>query len=176
MPIRSFEGSCPTIAASAYIDETALVIGRVAIGEDSSLWPYAVARGDVNEIVVGRRTNIQDGTIMHVASPGEGRPEGFPLIIGDDVTVGHQAILHACEIGHHCLIGMASTLMDGVQVEPYVIVAAGSLVSPGKRLSAGLWVGAPARRVRDLREQEVALIEESARRYARLHRRHRGLA
>jgi carbonic anhydrase/acetyltransferase-like protein (isoleucine patch superfamily) len=171
--IRTFENHVPVIAASAYVDATAVVIGRVTIGAHASLWPQVVARGDVQSIAIGARTNIQDGTVLHVASPGNGGPDGIPLVIGADITVGHQAILHACEVGDHCLIGMAATVMDGAVIAPYVILAAGSLVGPGKQLSGNaLWRGSPARRVRELTAAERAHIEYSARHYVELHQRH----
>lgn len=173
MSVRIFESHLPRIAATAYVDATAVVIGRVTIAEHASLWPCVVARGDVQAITVGARSNVQDGSVLHVASPGKGGPDGFPLIIGEDVTVGHQAILHACTVGDHCLIGMAATVMDGAVIEPYVIVAAGSLVSPGKLLTGNaLWRGAPARRVRELTPEERHEIEHSARHYVALHQRH----
>jgi carbonic anhydrase/acetyltransferase-like protein (isoleucine patch superfamily) len=112
--IRTFENTSPQIAASAYVDETALVIGAVKIAEDVSLWPKVVARGDVNSIEIGARTNIQDGTILHVSHDSEFAPGGFPLSIGADITVGHQAILHGCTIEDRCLVGMAATVMDGL--------------------------------------------------------------
>ena len=113
MAIRSFEDQSPVIAMSAYIDETALVIGDVSIGEHSSLWPMVVVRGDVNRIVIGAYTNIQDGSILHGTHDGPFSSGGHPLYLGDRVTVGHQAILHACRIEDDCLIGMRATVMDG---------------------------------------------------------------
>ncbi len=163
----------PRIAASAYVDESALVIGDVTMGEDASLWPNVVARGDVNSIRVGARTNIQDGTILHVSHDSEFAPGGFPLQIGADITVGHQAILHGCTIEDRCLIGMAATVMDGAIVRSGTIVGAGSLVPPGHDLEGGyLWVGSPARRVRELRESEVAFLNYSAGHYVELKNRH----
>ncbi len=163
----------PRIAASAYVDESALVIGDVTLGEDVSLWPNVVARGDVNSIRVGARTNIQDGTILHVSHDSEFAPGGFPLQIGADITVGHQAILHGCTIEDRCLIGMAATIMDGAIVRSGTIVGAGSLVPPGHDLEGGyLWVGSPARRVRELRESEVAFLNYSAGHYVELKNRH----
>ena len=152
MSIRTFENIAPQIADSAYVDETALVIGAVRIDEDVSLWPKVVARGDVNTIEIGARTNIQDGTILHVSHDSEFEPGGFPLTIGADITVGHQAILHGCSVEDHCLIGMAATVMDGALLRSGVILGAGSLVPPGRELEGGyLWVGSPARKVRPLR-------------------------
>lgn len=173
MTVRTFEDIAPRIAASAYVDDTALVVGDVTIGDDASLWPNVVARGDVNAIVVGARTNIQDGTILHVSHDSEFASGGFPLRIGADITVGHQAILHGCTIEDRCLIGMAATVMDGAIVRSGAIVGAGSLVPPGHDLEGGyLWVGSPARRVRALRESEIAFLEYSAKHYMELKNRH----
>ena len=169
MSIRKYGNTSPDIAASALVDETALVIGDVSIAEDASLWPMVVARGDVNSITIGARTNIQDGTILHVSHDSEFAPGGFPLTIGADVTVGHQAILHGCTVEDRCLIGMAATLMDGAIVRSGAIVGAGSLVPPGQEVEGGyLWVGTPARRVRPLREQERGFLEYSAKHYVEL--------
>ncbi len=173
MSIRKFENITPDIAAGAWVDETALVIGDVSLAADVSLWPMVVARGDVNSISVGARTNIQDGTILHVSHDSEFAPGGFPLVIGADITVGHQAILHGCTIEDGCLIGMAATVMDGALVRSGAIVGAGSLVPPGQELEGGyLWVGTPARRVRPLREQEQGFLEYSAQHYVELKNRH----
>ena len=173
MTIRKFENITPTIDSTAYIDETALVIGEVTIAADVSLWPKVVARGDVNTITIGARTNIQDGTILHVSHDSEFAPGGFPLVIGADITVGHQAILHGCSIEDRCLIGMAATVMDGAIVRSGAIVGAGSLVPPGKDLQGGyLWVGSPVRQARELRDEEKAFLEYSARHYVELKNRH----
>ncbi len=173
MAIRDFGNISPTIAASAYVDDMALVVGAVTLAEDVSLWPQVVARGDVNTIEVGARTNIQDGTILHVSHDSEFAPGGFPLRIGTDVTVGHQAILHGCTVGDRCLIGMAATVMDGAIIHSGAIVAAGSLVPPGHELAGGyLYVGSPARQVRELRAGEIAFLEYSARHYVELKNRH----
>ncbi|MDH5470258.1 MAG: gamma carbonic anhydrase family protein [Gammaproteobacteria bacterium] len=173
MTIRKFENSSPAIDPTAYIDETALVIGEVTIAADVSLWPKVVARGDVNTISIGARTNIQDGTILHVSHDSEFAPGGFPLVIGADITVGHQAILHGCTIEDGCLIGMAATVMDGAIVRSGAIVGAGSLVPPGKDLQGGyLWVGSPVRQARELRDEEKAFLEYSARHYVELKNRH----
>jgi carbonic anhydrase/acetyltransferase-like protein (isoleucine patch superfamily) len=173
MSIRKFENLAPHISATAYVDETALVIGDVSIADDASLWPQVVARGDVNSIVIGARTNIQDGTVLHVSHDSEFAPGGFPLRIGADITVGHQAILHGCTIEDSCLIGMAATIMDGAIVRSGAIVGAGSLVPPGRELDGGyLWVGSPARKVRPLRKQEAAFLGYSAAHYVELKNRH----
>jgi carbonic anhydrase/acetyltransferase-like protein (isoleucine patch superfamily) len=174
MSIRSFQGILPTIAETAYIDESAVVIGKVSIGEHSSIWPMAVVRGDVNSITIGAYTNIQDGSILHVTHDGKYTPGGYKLTIGDYITVGHKAILHACTLGDYCLIGMASTIMDGAVLAPRIILAAGSLVPSGKTLEGGyLWMGSPAKKIRPLNEQELASLEYSAAHYAKLKEQHR---
>ena len=173
MSIRKFGNISPDIAPGAWVDEAAVVIGDVSIAEDASLWPMVVARGDVNSIMIGARTNIQDGTILHVSHDSEFAPGGFPLTIGADITVGHQAILHGCTIEDRCLIGMAATVMDGAIVRSGAMVGAGSLVPPGQDLEGGyLWVGTPARRMRPLREQERGFLEYSAKHYVELKNRH----
>ena len=171
--IRSFEGLHPRIAADAWVDETALVIGDVEIGPGSSVWPLCVVRGDIHLIRIGGMTNVQDGSVLHVTHDSDFNPGGYPLIIGDRVTIGHKVMLHGCEIGDRCLIGMASVVMDGAVVEPEVILGAGSLVTPGKVLTGGwLWRGSPARRVRELTRKERDFFDYSAENYCRLARRH----
>ena len=173
MSIRTFENIMPQIADSAYVDEAALVIGAVHIDADASLWPKVVARGDVNTIEIGARTNIQDGTILHVSHDSEFAPGGFALRVGADITVGHQAILHGCTVEDRCLIGMAATVMDGAIIRSGAILGAGSLVPPGHDLEGGfLWVGSPARKVRPLRDQEEAFLDYSAGHYVELKNRH----
>lgn len=169
MAVRTYKNIAPTIGARAYVDPSAVVIGRVIIGEDASIWPTAVLRGDVNEIRIGARTSIQDGSVLHVTHDSQYSPGGRALIVGDDVTVGHRVVLHACTIGNACLIGMGSVVLDNVIVEDLVVLGAGSLVSPGKRLeSKGLYVGSPARRVRDLRGAEIEFFKYSAEHYVAL--------
>ncbi len=172
--IRNFKDKSPNIHVTSYIDETAVVIGDVTIGEDSSLWPMTVARGDVQSIKIGKRTNIQDACVLHVTHDGEFSPGGFPLTVGDDVTVGHRVTLHACTVGNLCLIGMSATIMDGAVLGDKVIVGAGSLVPTGKQLESGyLYVGSPVKRVRELNEQELAFLEYSAKHYSHLKDQHR---
>jgi len=167
--IKPFQGIHPTIAESAYIDDSAVVIGDVVIGEHSSVWPTTVIRGDVNHIRIGECSNIQDGSVLHVTAPQADNPAGFPLIIGHNVTVGHRAILHACTIGDSCLIGMGATVLDGAILEDRVLLAAGSLVAPGKHLEGGyLWVGSPAKRSRPLTEKEISWFDISAKNYSGL--------
>lgn len=173
MSVRSFQGITPVIHATAYVDETALVIGDVTIGADSSIWPMTVIRGDVHSIKIGARTNIQDACVCHVTHDGEFSPGGYPLTVGNDVTVGHRVTLHACSVGNLCLIGMSATIMDGAVLEDKVIVGAGSLVPTGKKLESGyLYVGSPVKRVRALNEKEQAFLEYSAKHYARLKDQH----
>lgn len=160
----------PRLGSRVWIDPAATVIGEVRLGDDASVWPGVVLRGDVNRIAVGARSNIQDGTIGHVTHDGPYTPDGgIPLLIGDDVTVGHAAVLHACTIGHRCLVGMGALVLDGAELESDVMLAAGSLVSPGKRLESGwLYRGRPAEPVRRLDERELEMLRYSAAHYVRL--------
>jgi carbonic anhydrase/acetyltransferase-like protein (isoleucine patch superfamily) len=171
--IRSFEQRTPLISDRAYIDETALIVGDVEIAADASVWPMSVARGDVNSIRIGERSNIQDGSILHVSHDGPYKPGGSPLVIGNDVTVGHKALLHGCTVEDGCLVGMGSVVLDDAVIESGALLGAGSLVNPGKRIEGGyLWLGQPARRVRELSEKEKAYLMYSAEHYVRLQRRH----
>ncbi len=173
MAIRQFDNKSPHIANTAYVDEAALVIGDVHIGADASIWPGVVVRGDINTIKIGERTNVQDNSVIHVTHDSEFEPGGFKTIVGNDVTVGHRVILHGCTIGDRCLIGMGSIIMDNVEIDDQVIIAAGSLVSPGKHLESGyLWVGSPARPIRPLNDKEIEFLSYSATHYARLKNRH----
>lgn len=169
MPIREFENHLPNIAATAYIDPMALVIGEVTIGEYASLWPMVVARGDIHRITIGARTNVQDNTVLHVTHDGRFNPGGYALTIGEDVTIGHQATLHGCTIEHHCLIGMGAIVLDGAILQPYTLLAAGSLVSPAKELEGGyLWRGQPAKKIRPLTAEEEEYFDYSAAHYVQL--------
>jgi len=173
MAIREFEGILPNIEPTAYVDDTALIIGDVEIGHDSSVWPFVVIRGDVNRIRVGAQTNIQDQSVLHVGHDGPYNPGGSALNVGNKVTVGHRVILHGCMIEDNCLIGMGATVMDGAVIHSHTIVGAGSLVTPGKELQGGfLWLGSPVRRVRALSDDEIAAIDYSASHYVRLKDRH----
>jgi len=169
MSIRAYKDILPDIDETAYIDPDATVIGKVKIGKDSSVWPMTAIRGDVNTITIGERTNIQDGSILHVTSDNAFNPGGRPLVIGDDVTVGHGAILHACTVGNFSLIGMGATVLDGAIIEKEVMVAAGSLVPPGKTLESGyLYLGNPMRRARSLTEKEIEYLHFSSTHYVNL--------
>ncbi len=163
--LKSFKNILPKIETSAFIAENTVIIGDVEIGEESSVWYNCVLRGDVNDIKIGNRTNIQDGTIIHVSSTTQG------TYIGDDVTVGHCALLHACTVGDRAFIGMQACVMDDAIVEDEAMVAAGALVTPGKRIpSRQLWGGRPAKYMRDLTPEEIGFLKFSAERYVKLSR------
>jgi carbonic anhydrase/acetyltransferase-like protein (isoleucine patch superfamily) len=171
MSIRSHGGVHPKIADDVYIDPDSAVIGDVGIGAGSSVWPMTVIRGDIHRIRIGERTSVQDGSILHVTHAGPYNPDGFPLIIGDDVTIGHKAMLHGCTIGNRILIGMAAVIMDGAVVHDEVIIAAGTLVPPGKVLESGyLYKGNPARQARPLTEKEMTFFNYTSKRYVDLAR------
>ena len=173
MSIRDFEGNTPRIDDSVYIDETSLIIGDVEIGKDSSVWPFTAVRGDVNSIRIGKCSNIQDNSVLHVSHQGPYNPAGNALNIGDNVTVGHRVILHGCTVMDNCLIGMGSTIMDGVIIHSNTFIGAGTLVPPNKELEGGyLWTGSPARRARKLSEDEIESIEYSSQHYYRLKNRY----
>lgn len=166
---RAYKNHSPTLGQRVYIDPQACVIGQAKLADDVSVWPMTVVRADVCTITVGARTNLQDGSILHVNGPSGDHPDGWPMVIGADVTVGHQAILHACTVGDRSLIGMGSTVLDGAIIEDEVLLAAGSLVTPGKRLERGhLYAGRPAKPVRPLSADELAFFSESAAHYAEL--------
>ena len=176
MTIRSFHGAEPAPGQRVYVDDTAVVIGQVALADDVSVWPTSVLRGDVCHMTIGARTNIQDGSILHVNAPTPQRPDGMPLGIGAEVTVGHGVILHACTVGDRCLVGMGSTVLDDAILEDEVMLAAGSLVTPGKVLTGGqLWGGRPAKAMRPLKPEEIAFLRESANHYVELKDRYLAL-
>ena len=169
MTIRQYKDVFPDVGDNVYIDDTALVAGDVRISDDASIWPMVAARGDVNTITIGQRSNIQDGTVLHVTRRSDKHPEGFPLIIGDDVTVGHKCMLHGCKLGNRILVGMGAIIMDNVVVEDDVFIGAGTLVPPNKRLESGfLYVGNPMQKKRKLSSEEVAFLKQSAVNYVAL--------
>jgi len=169
MPTRPYKGIEPTLGANVYIAPESVVIGDVVLGDDVSVWPMSSIRGDVNRIRIGARTNIQDGTVIHVTAPNREFPEGRATIVGEDVTVGHNCILHACTIESGCLIGMGSIVLDGAVLRSGVFLGAGSLVTEGKELEGGyLWIGRPAKKARELTDAERAWFEQSARHYVKL--------
>lgn len=167
--LRAYKNSFPVIGNSVYIDPFSSIIGDVTLAEDVNIWPMCVVRGDVNAITIGKRSNIQDGSVLHVARKGESNVEGYPLIIGDDVTVGHKAMLHACRIGDRVLIGMGAIVLDNAQIDDDVILAAGALVPPNKHLESGyLYIGSPAKAARKLTDDELAFLPRSAAHYVTL--------
>lgn len=174
MNIRRFESHTPQLGERTYIDPAAVVIGDVQLGKDCSVWPMAVVRGDMHRIRVGDRCSIQDGAVLHITHAGPYDPDGYPLTIGNDVTIGHRAVLHGCTIGNRVLVGIGAIVMDGTVVEDDVIIAAGSLVPPGKTLHSGfLYVGSPAKQARALTDSEKSFFVYGANNYARLKERHR---
>jgi carbonic anhydrase/acetyltransferase-like protein (isoleucine patch superfamily) len=155
------------------IDPSAVVMGDVVLGDDVSVWPQVSIRGDMHRIRVGARTSVQDGCVLHITHAGPYNPDGWPLEIGCDVTIGHGAILHGCTVGDRVLIGMGATVMDGAVVEEEVVIAAGALVTSGKRLRSGyLYAGSPAREMRALRQEEIEYFCYSAGNYVDLKDRH----
>ncbi|HJW45020.1 MAG TPA: gamma carbonic anhydrase family protein [Lysobacter sp.] len=170
MNIRPYLDKTPILGERSYIDPAATVIGDVILGEDASIWPGTVVRGDVNFVRVGARTNIQDGTVVHVSHDGpHAKLGGFATVIGADVTIGHKAIIHACKIEDAVLIGMGAVVLDGALVKKHGFVGAGALVAPGKIVGEGeLWLGNPAKKVRMLSDAEIEALYYSAQHYVRL--------
>lgn len=175
MTVRPYRNQHPVIHAGAYVDAQACVIGDVEIGADSSIWPMAVLRGDVNRIHIGARTSVQDGTVIHVTHDYAARPGGHPVHIGDEVTIGHRVVLHGCTVGNRCLIGIGAVVLDGAVLHDHVLLGAGSLVTEGKVLEGGyLYHGSPARRVRPLSDDELRYFEYAAAHYVKLKGEYRG--
>lgn len=169
MTTRTYKGVRPHLGARCYIDESAVIVGDVALGDDVSIWPLVAARGDVNSMRIGARSNIQDGTVLHLTRKTAGNPDGHPLVIGEDVTVGHHCMLHGCELGNRILVGMGAIIMDGVIVEDDVFIGAGTLVPPNKVLESGyLYVGNPMQKKRPLKDSERAFLKQSAENYVAL--------
>ena len=166
--IIPFRNNFPETDESVFIAESAVVIGRVSIGKDSSVWFNTVIRGDVHYIRIGERTNIQDGSILHVTG------DKFSLEIGDDVTIGHRAVIHGCKIGNNILIGMGAVVLDGAEIKPDSLIAAGSVVKEGFTVPSGVLVaGVPAIIIRNLTAEEIAGISQSAKGYTDLAKEYR---
>lgn len=164
--LRSYKGIFPTYGEKVYIDESAVLIGDLKLGNEVSIWPFVCIRADVNHIQIGERTNIQDGSMLHVTHKNPENPNGFPLLIGNDVTIGHKAMLHGCTIGNRVLVGMGTTILDGALIEDDVMIGAASLVPPNKVLVSGyLYLGTPVKQVRPLTEKERAYLLVSANNY-----------
>jgi carbonic anhydrase/acetyltransferase-like protein (isoleucine patch superfamily) len=173
MTIRSFNNETPLLGENVYIDESAVVIGAVTLGDDVSVFPTAVIRGDVEKITIGEKTNVQDGAILHVSHQGKFSTVGHPLNIGKSVTIGHRAVIHGCTVGDYCLIGIGAIIMDDAVLKDYVMLGAGSLVPPNKKLESGyLYVGSPAKQSRALTESEKEFLHYSAEHYVILKNRH----
>ncbi len=171
--IRTYQQFTPQLGERAFVDSSAVVLGDVEIGDDSSVWPLTVIRADMHSIRIGQRTSIQDGCVLHITHAGPFNPAGYPLNIGDDVTIAHKVTLHGCSIGSRVLVGMGSIVMDGAVIEDEVVLGAGSLVPPGKRLESGfLYVGSPARQVRPLSDKERSYFCYSSKNYVNLKDQH----
>ena len=167
--IRSYLNITPQLGNNCYIDEMSVVIGDVILAENVSVWPFAVIRGDVNHIRIGKNSNVQDHAMLHVSHKKADKPNGSPLIIGEDVTIGHHVTLHGCTIGNRVLIGINSIVLDDVIIPDDVMIGAGTLIPPGKVLESGyLYVGSPAKKVRPLTEQELAFLPYSAQNYVKV--------
>jgi len=168
--LRTFNGITPKLGKNVFIDASAVVIGDVVLGDDVSVWPCAVIRGDMHYIRVGSRTSVQDNAVLHITHASENfNPEGFPLNIGEDVTIGHAAVLHGCTIGNRVLIGIGAIVNDGAEIEDDVILGAGALVPPGKKLPSGyVYVGNPVKQLRPLTEDERSFLPYSPQNYIKL--------
>ncbi|HDG1670206.1 gamma carbonic anhydrase family protein [Kluyvera ascorbata] len=166
--LRRYKDLFPVIGDRVMIDDSSVIVGDVRLADDVSIWPLVAARGDVNYIQIGARSNIQDGSVLHVTHKSAKNPEGNPLIVGEDVTVGHKVMLHGCTIGNRVLVGMGSILLDGVVVEDDVMIGAGSLVPQHKRLESGyLYLGSPVKQIRPLKEAELEGLRYSANNYVK---------
>lgn len=171
--LRTFAGHRPAVGERVLIDPSAVVLGEVTLGDDVSVWPTAVVRGDMHWIRIGARSSVQDGSVLHITHAGPYNTDGWPLDIGSEVTIGHHATLHGCRVGSRVLVGMGATVMDGAVVEDDVVIAAGALVTPGKRLQSGfLYAGSPARQMRALSAREMEFFSYSADNYVRLKDQH----
>ncbi|PDO81715.1 gamma carbonic anhydrase family protein [Kosakonia sacchari] len=166
--LRPYKDLRPQLGQRVMIDATSVVIGDVRIADDVGIWPLVVIRGDVNYVEIGARSNIQDGSVLHVTHKSSYNLEGDPLLIGEDVTVGHKVMLHGCVIGNRVLVGMGSILLDGAVVEDDVMIGAGSLVPQNKRLESGyLYLGSPVKQIRPLTEAELEGLKYSAGNYVK---------
>lgn len=172
-PIRTVNRHTPKIGERVFIDPSAVVSGLVTLEDDVSVWPLVSIRGDLEAIKIGKRSNIQDNSVIHTTRRTSTFPEGFPVSIGEDVTVGHGVILHGCTLADRILVGMGAIILDGVHIESDVIIGAGSLISPGKRLESGaLYIGAPAKKARDLTKDELRFLKISSENYLETKNQH----
>ncbi|MGO1712611.1 MAG: gamma carbonic anhydrase family protein [Senegalia sp. (in: firmicutes)] len=165
--IKDFEEFSPVIDKSCFISKSSDIIGQVFVGKDSNIWYQTVLRGDINKIVIGQNSNIQDGTIIHVE-------KNIPTIIGDNVTIGHKAIIHGCNIENNVLIGMGAIILNGAKIEENALIGAGSLVTEGKIIPKGtLALGSPAKVIRKLTDDEIENLKKSAKNYVELSKKHK---
>ena len=168
-----FGGKAPRVDPTAFIAPGAVLIGDVEVGPEASIWYNCVLRGDVNRIRLGARSNIQDGSVLHVDSPRPGNQSGLPTIIGEDVLIGHLAMVHGCVLHDRAFVGLGSIVMDGCEIESDAMLAAGAMLTPGKRILSGqLWAGRPAKYVRDLTPQELAGQQAGVAHYVALAKAH----
>ncbi|MDU6926938.1 gamma carbonic anhydrase family protein [Franconibacter helveticus 513] len=166
--LRPYQTFFPQLGQRVMVDDASVVIGDVRLADDVGIWPLVVIRGDVNYVAIGRRTNIQDGSVLHVTHKSSYNPEGNPLLIGEEVTVGHKVMLHGCTIGNRVLVGMGTIILDGAVIEDDVMIGAGSLVPQNKRLESGyLYLGSPVKQIRPLKETELEGLKYSANNYVR---------
>lgn len=165
--LMSFEGNSPVLGKDVFIAPSADVIGEVHMGEDSAIWFGCVIRGDIHYIHIGKRSNVQDLSMIHVTHyKKDDKSDGNPTIIGDDVTIGHKVMLHGCEIKNACLIGMSATILDGAVIGEESIVGANSLITKNKKFPPrSLIMGNPAKVVRELSEEEIEILYKSAKNY-----------
>lgn len=172
--IAPFKGIWPRIHESAFIAPGCRIIGNVEIGPDVSVWYNCVIRGDANSIRIGARSNIQDGSVIHCDSPKPGHPEGFPTFIGEDVLIGHMAMVHGCTLMNRAFVGLGAIVMDGCVIEEDGMLAAGALLSPGKLIpSRQMWIGQPARYAREMDDAQLADMARNVAAYVRNGRDHK---
>lgn len=168
-PLRPFNGHNPILGKRVFVDSAATVIGNVALGDDTSVWPGAIIRGDMHHITIGARCSVQDGAVLHITHASTYNPGGWPLSIGEEVTIGHNVTLHGCQLGNRILVGIGATVMDGAVVEDNVVIGAGTLVPPRKRLVSGyLYLGSPCKQARPLSDAELAYFSYTASNYVDL--------
>lgn len=171
--IRTYQGITPQLGQGVFVDPSAVVLGDVTVGDHTSIWPQVVIRGDMHQIRIGARTSVQDGSVLHITHASDFNPGGYPLTIGDDVTIGHMVMLHGCTIGNEVLVGMGAIVLDGAIIEDRVVLGAGSLVPSNKVLESGyLYMGSPAKQVRPLKESELRYFKYSANNYVALKDKH----